>query len=167
MKMSKIFRLASILMTFSLLISLSACFSQKQVETKPPEQANDSSLINDQKVLYFSGVTSQKLLMDDAFFVLSNLMQEPKPQDTNWTFQLNVQLTRIQRILNDEFGKICPVEYQDANIHYLKALESFRFVLENYPKALENLDTSLMEACSQELKIGSELLGTSVEELNK
>lgn len=167
MKMSKIFRLTSIFMVFSMLISLSACFSQKQVEIKPPEQVNDSSLINDQKVLYFSGVTSQKLLMDDAFYVLNNLMQEPKPQDTNWTFQLNVQLTRIQRMLNDEFGQICPVEYQDANMHYLKALESFRFVLENYPKALENLDTSLMEACNQELKIGSELLDTSVEELNK
>jgi hypothetical protein len=46
-------------------------------------------------------------------------------------------------------------------------LESFRFVLENYPKALENLDTSLMEACNQELRMGSELLEASVEELNK
>lgn len=167
MKMRKVFSLVLVLIVFPLVLSLSACYSQKQVETKPIEQVNDSSLINDQKVLYFSGVTSQKLLMDDAFYVLNILMQDPKPQDTSWTFQLNVQLTRIQRMLNDEFGKICPVEYKEANMHYLKALESFRFVLENYPKALENLDTSLMEACSQELKLGSELLETSVEELKK
>ena len=167
MKTSKLYRCCTILLTFAILINFAACYSQKKVETKPVDQVIDSSIINDQKVLYFSGVTSQKLLMDDAFYVLNNLMQDPKPQDTSWTFQLNVQLTRIQRMLSDEFGKICPVEYQDANIHYLKALESFRFVLENYPKALENLDTSLMEACNQELKTGSELLEASVEELNK
>jgi hypothetical protein len=110
MKTSKLYRCFSILLTFAILINFGACNSQKQIETKPVDKVIDSSIINDQKVLYFSGVTSQKLLMDDAFYVLNNLMKDPNPQDNSWTFQLNVQLTRIQSMLSDEFGKICPVE---------------------------------------------------------
>lgn len=148
-------------------ISLHSCTqkTEQSAQSEPAPAFTDSSEINDPKVVYFSGVTAQKLLMDDAFFVLNNLMREPSPQDDFWTFQLNVQLTRIQRMLLDEFGQICPVEYQEANIHYLQALESFRFVAENYPKAVNDVDMTLMQACNEQLAIGTDLLGAAVSEL--
>jgi hypothetical protein len=152
-------------------LSLHSCSKTAEQGDQPAQEttlaSRDSSQLNDPKVVYFSGVTSQKLLMDDAFYVLNNLMRNPSPQDDFWTFQLNVQLTRIQRMLLDEFGQICPVEYQEANIHYLQALESFRFVAENYSKAVNDLDMTLMEACNEQLAIGTDLLGSAVSELNR
>ncbi len=149
------------------MVFASSCTGPKQVELKTDDVTIDSSMINDPKVVYYSGVMSQKLITDDAFYIMDNLMRDPMPNDESWKFQLNVQLMRLQRILTDQYGFICPVEFEDANIHDLKALESCRFVLENYPKALENSDTELMSACSAQMIAGAELIGIAAEELNK
>ncbi len=158
--------LSALVLIFALIFSLHAC-AQTEVADVTHETTEAPLEIVDPRVEYYAGVTAHQILMREAFFELNNLIENPMPEDDLWMFRLNVEITRIQRMLRDEFGAICPIEYDEANIQYLQALGSLEYFVENYPKALENLDTSLMDACRAELKSGVDMLDLAVEELQR
>ena len=117
--------------------------------------------------LYYSSVMTQKQILSDAFFKLDNLVKDPKPNDQTWNFQVEAQLVIIQKVLETKYGKTCPAVYSDANIEYLKALEAFQYFVENYPKAIENMNDELLSSCSLKLQEGYqsiELVGKALEE---
>jgi hypothetical protein len=103
---------------------------------------------------YYSSVMSQKQILSDAFFALDNLIKDPKPKDQTWNFQVDSNLVKIQKVIEDKYGKICPAVYNEANIEYSKALDAFQYFVTNYPKAIENMNSELLSTCSEKLKQG-------------
>ncbi len=156
---------SALVLIIALIFTLNAC--AQEVADVTQETAETPVEIVDQRVEYYSGVTAHQILMREAFFELNSLIQYPAPEDDQWMFRLNVEIARIQRILREEFGTICPIEYDDANIHYLQALENLQYFVDNYPTALEDMDTSLMDECRVALMSGVDMLDLAVEELQR
>jgi hypothetical protein len=103
---------------------------------------------------YYSSVMAQKEILSDAFFALDNLIKEPKPKDESWNFQVNALLVKIQKVIEEKYGKTCPAIYNDANIEYSKALDAFQYFVTNYPDAVKNMNDELLKTCSEKLKEG-------------
>lgn len=104
--------------------------------------------------LYYSTVMAQKEILSNAFFELDTLIKNPKPDDQTWNFKVDSLLVTIQKVIETKYGKTCPAVYSDANIEYLKALEAFQYFVENYPKAVENMNDELLRTCSEKLREG-------------
>lgn len=115
-------------------------------------QAQPSEI--DQRNTYYSSVMTQKMILRDAFFALDNLIKQPKPTDQTWNFQVDSNLVKIQKVIQDKYGKTCPAVYNDANIEYSKALDAFQFFVVNYPDAVKNMNDELLRSCSEKLKLG-------------
>jgi hypothetical protein len=115
-------------------------------------QAQPSEI--DQRNAYYSSVMAQKQILSDAFFALDTLIKDPKPNDESWNFQVDANLVKIQKVIEDKYGKTCPAIYNDANIEYSKALDSFQFFVTNYPDAVKNMNDELLKTCSEKLKQG-------------
>lgn len=112
---------------------------------------------------YYSSVMTQKMILRDAFYALDNLIKQPKPKDQTWNFQVDSNLVKIQKVIEDKYGKICPAVYNDANVEYSKALDAFQFFVINYPDAIKNMNDELLRSCSEKLKLGYQ----SIEEAGK
>ena len=108
----------------------------------------------DQRNEYYSSVMAQKQILSDAFFALDVLIKDPKPADESWNFQINALLVKIQKVIEDKYGKTCPAIYSEANIDYTKALDAFQYFVINYPDAIKNMNDELLRTCSEKLKEG-------------
>ena len=108
----------------------------------------------DQRNEYYSSVMTQKQILSDSFFALDVLIKDPKPADETWNFQVNALLVKIQKVIENKYGKTCPAVYNDANIEYSKALDAFQYFVKNYPDAVKNMNDELLRTCSEKLKEG-------------
>ena len=173
--MKKAFALLMMIFLFGLLVQTSGCslFGNKgkmpvtevanQVKTDAEEQLTEIDARNE----YYSSVMSQKMILSEAFFQLDTLIKNPKPNDASWSFQVDALLVKIQKVIENKYGKICPAIYNDANIEYSKALDSFQYFVKNYPKAIENMNSELLSTCSEKLKEGYQSIGAAAEVLNQ
>jgi hypothetical protein len=127
--------------------------NQENLQTQPSEI--------DQRNTYYSSVMTQKMILRDAFYALDNLIKQPKPKDQTWNFQVDSNLVKIQKVIEDKYGKTCPAVYNDANIEYSKALDAFQFFVINYPDAIKNMNDELLRSCSEKLKLGYQSIETA------
>lgn len=146
-----------------LLLNLTAC-RKKTVNVTPPASQSPSDI--DQRLVYYNSVMTQKAILSDAFNKLDILIQNPKPNDQQWNFQVDVELTRLQSVLQKKYGDICPAVYSDANIEYLKALEDYKYFADNYPNAIKNMNNELLKTCSAKLSQGYQSITTTAKILD-
>jgi hypothetical protein len=60
-----------------------------------------------------------------------------------------------------------PEEYKETHDLLLKAGEEFKYVTENYPKAIDNMDLDLMTECLMHMSNGNVYLGEATEKMPK
>jgi hypothetical protein len=158
--MKKVFVFVISLLLIGFVLQTAGCKKKvAPIEVNVTGSNNQQNLQNqpseiDLRKEYYSSVMSQKQILSDAFFALDNLIKDPKPKDQTWNFEVDANLVKIQKVIENKYGKICPAVYNDANIEYSKALDDFQFFVTNYPDAIKNMNDELLKTCSEKLKQG-------------
>jgi hypothetical protein len=157
--MKKVMMIALVFLMVGLLVQASSCKKKMApVEVNVIGGNTQDKVVQqteiDQRNEYYSSVMTQKQILSDAFFALDVLIKDPKPAEETWNFQVDALLVKIQKVIENKYGKTCPAIYNDANIEYSKALDAFQYFVKNYPDAIKNLNDDLLRTCSEKLKEG-------------
>lgn len=177
--MKKILKAVGVL--FVLMIGISMCMpSDKKTEpTNTSKQATSIEKTDIEKPLetaqkpnlseadgqYCLEIAANSFKISDALTKLGNAFQNPQMNDQRWRLEVVSQLV-ILDISIKEARQIEPTpKMQSVHTKYMSALDNFQYVVDNLPKGLDNLDTKIIDSCTENLQLGAQGLTETSEEL--
>ncbi|WP_458459974.1 hypothetical protein [Pseudobutyrivibrio sp.] len=161
--MKKIMMILSLLLTFA--VALAGCGEEK-VTTKPAEEKNvkiekkempveekeDESIANSQE--YLRDMTNVledfTVILNDFAELSTQAGQNPYVMTTNdWIMDTAIVLTEFDTAIQEARAIEEPENPELLRSHRLimQAMDEYQFIVDNYPDAIDNLDTDLLNEC--------------------
>jgi uncharacterized secreted protein with C-terminal beta-propeller domain len=79
-------------------------------------------------------------------------------KDDNWIMDTAVTLTMMDDTITKIQGINPPDKLKESHAVVLQGMEKFKYVVDNYPEAVDNLDVNLLTSCVTAMTEGSEYL---------
>lgn len=115
--------------------------------------------------LYASEMLMNSLGWSKTFTTLGELFSNPKIGTNDWTIKVASEI-QIMKTLTKEAEGIVPTErYKEAHDIYLKGVKEFMWVALNLPKAIDDMDSNLMNRISDRMIIGSEYVQEATDKI--
>jgi hypothetical protein len=85
----------------------------------------------------------------------------------DWRMDISISLVTMEEHINNIRSVDAPAEVQKSHDYVLQAMDSFQYVVDNYPDAIDNVDVDLLGTCVDAMTEGGQHLDKATEELNK
>ncbi|MCK1982191.1 MULTISPECIES: hypothetical protein [Peribacillus] len=85
----------------------------------------------------------------------------------DWIMDISLSLVTMEEHINNIRSVDAPAEVQKSHDHVLQAMDSFQYVVDNYPNAIDNVDVELLGTCVDAMTEGGQHLDKATAELNK
>ncbi|MGE7650528.1 hypothetical protein ACQKM1_22535 [Peribacillus frigoritolerans] len=85
----------------------------------------------------------------------------------DWIMDISLSLVTMEEHINNIRSVDAPAEVQKSHEHVLQAMDSFQYVVDNYPNAIDNVDVELLGSCVEAMTEGGQQLDKATVELNK
>jgi hypothetical protein len=85
--------------------------------------------------------------------------------DSDWQIDMASTLVDMQRYIQDVQAINPPDAVADVHDTLLQAMDEYQFVVDNFPTALDTLDSSLIDECTSHMKNGNDLVGQATDEM--
>jgi hypothetical protein len=113
-------------------------------------------------------LTDFTVTMTDFGELNTEASQNPSIMLTDdWKVDISVALVTMEGHIEDIRSVDAPAEVQKSHDHLLQAMDSFQYVVDNYPDAIDNVDVDLLGTCVDAMTEGGQQLDKATEELNK
>jgi hypothetical protein len=138
----------------------------------------ESASSAEEEVVDTSAVDEYKSTMQDSFANMGDYMGTFSQKsseagedytlmfDENWVMEMVTAIVGMDQEI-DVWNEIedVPEEYKETHDLLLKAGDEFKYVTENYPKAIDNMDLDLMTECLMHMSNGNVYLGEATEKM--
>ena len=142
----------------------------KEVEKKEPEPIveDNSEEIN----AYKSGLAESLGMVNAALEKFSDLSYEasdnPYVMTTDsWIQDTAVVLTYLDLAIDKAYALDPPEELKGVHTEIISSMDNYKFVVDNYPSAIDNMDFDLLDECIAHMQDGSYYMQRATEEMEK
>jgi hypothetical protein len=176
MEMKKIFGLILVVLLFSGCSSSiegdtesvtsepSTSVSEESTSEAPAAKEVSESILSDEDPDEYMGVIGDTMdqfsqLMYDFSSLTSDASNDPSLMFTDdWKIDVAMNLVLMQGLIDDVQAQSPPAAFKDTHRYLLLAMDEYQFVVDNFPEALDNMDSDLIIKCTESIENGTQYI---------
>jgi len=116
---------------------------------------------------YISTLTTHSQEVGTTLTKLGELLQSPRIGQDDWTIAVVSQIVTLDNLTKEANGFPVPDTFKDVHGYYLLAMDEFAEVAKQLPKAIDNLDSSMMETVAIHMNQGLSYIEKATKLLNE
>jgi|GEM_PF-3696637 hypothetical protein cdifA_02588 len=118
------------------------------------------------EIEYTLKIAKQSTSISECLLKISELLS--KPEMTNeWKSSVTTELAILELNIQEAKDTEVPERFKSVHTEYLKGLDAYQFLVENLPKAIDNLNVDLIKKCGDKMSEGNNHIKKAVEEMEK
>lgn len=121
---------------------------------------------NSQDIVYTTKIVQQSTKISECLINISELLTNID-YSSKWKLDVANELVKLDGYIQDAKDTVVPEKFKEVHKEYLKGLDGYKYLVDNLPKSIDNLDTDLIKKCGDKMSEGNNHIKKAVEEMEK
>lgn len=136
----------------------------EQVSAEPVEPVIEEEPVDTELLAYSTSMGDSFGEFESIMYDFSDLMLDAGNDpylmfDDAWTIDVATQLVLMQGVIDDIKSLNPPTGFEDVHNKTLQAMDEYQYVVDNLPRAIDNMDVDLINSCSDAVANGTRYIG--------
>jgi len=118
------------------------------------------------EIEYTLKIAKQSTSISECLLKISELLSKPE-MTSEWKSSVTTELAILELNIQEAKDTEVPERFKSVHTEYLKGLDAYQFLVENLPKAIDNLNVDLIKKCGDKMSEGNNHIKKAVEEMEK
>jgi hypothetical protein len=134
------------------------------VSAEPVEPVIEEEPVDTELLAYSTSMGDSFGEFESIMYDFSDLMLDAGNDpylmfDDAWTIDVATQLVLMQGVIDDIKSLNAPTGFEDVHNKTLQAMDEYQYVVDNLPRAIDNMDVDLINSCSDAVANGTRYIG--------
>nr|DAF59935.1 MAG TPA: Protein of unknown function (DUF4236) [Siphoviridae sp. ctGz830] len=121
---------------------------------------------NSQDIVYTTKIVQQSTKISECLINISELLTNID-YSSKWKLDVANELVKLDGYIQEAKDTVVPEKFKEVHKEYLKGLDGYKYLVDNLPKSIDNLDTDLIKKCGDKMSEGNNHIKKAVEEMEK